>query len=129
MKKEFLRNIIIFFVCYVAFIALFNFSLERIFFTTLIFIFLVLPTMIILSKFGKKIRKEEEKIKKCLCDIPYCAKCLAGNCQDDNCKVHTIPKKIRARKYFLPNVKDKKERQEWIAEIKRLENSPLNKTK
>jgi len=71
----------------------------------------------------------KEKIKKCLCNIPYCAKCLCSNCQDDDCKIHTISEKIKARKRFLPNIKDKKKRLEWITEIKRLENSPLNKTK
>lgn len=62
-----------------------------------------------------------KKNKRCLCNTPYCAKCLGSNCQDDNCKVHTIPEKIRVRKHFLPNVKDKKKKKEWITEIRRLE--------
>lgn len=71
----------------------------------------------------------KQKIKKCLCNTPYCAKCLGSNCQDDNCRIHTIPEKIRVRKHFLPNIKNEKKRREWTAEIKRLENSPLNKNR
>lgn len=85
-----------------------------------------------LKGFGNLVSKfvsMKEKIKKCLCRIPYCAKCLGSNCQDDNCKIHTISEKIRVKKYFLSNVKDKNKKQEQIAEIKRLENSLLNKIK
>lgn len=65
--------------------------------------------------------------KKCFCSIPHCAKCLGFNCQDDDCKIHTIPKKIKTRKYYLSNVKDKKRKQECVTEIKRLEIILLNK--
>lgn len=27
--------------------------------------------------------------KKCLCNEPFCAKCLSVNCEVDNCLVHT----------------------------------------
>ncbi len=36
--------------------------------------------------------------KKCLCDEPQCAKCLAVNCEDDNCSVHTPKAKAKYRK-------------------------------
>lgn len=31
----------------------------------------------------------------CQCDEPQCAKCLAGNCIDDNCLTHTNEMKLR----------------------------------
>ena len=37
--------------------------------------------------------------QKCSCNNPTCAKCLGGNCQDDNCLIHTeaMKKVWRAR--------------------------------
>ena len=32
---------------------------------------------------------EKESNKKCLCDEPSCGKCLASNCEDKDCLVHT----------------------------------------
>lgn len=28
----------------------------------------------------------EKDTKKCLCDEPQCAKCLSGNCKNDDCE-------------------------------------------
>ena len=32
---------------------------------------------------------KKETTKKCLCDEAQCTKCLAGNCEDKNCTIHT----------------------------------------
>ena len=40
----------------------------------------------------------EKDTKKCLCDEPQCGKCLAGNCQDKECIVHTKNAKISWQK-------------------------------
>ena len=39
--------------------------------------------------------------KICLCDNPTCRKCLLVNCQDDNCAVHSVGLKIKARESIL----------------------------
>jgi hypothetical protein len=39
-----------------------------------------------------------EKITKCNCDTPDCAKCLAVTCKDDECLVHTKEAKERWKK-------------------------------
>lgn len=38
--------------------------------------------------------------KRCLCDNVTCAKCLGVNCQDNNCKTHTINAKTNRKKYM-----------------------------
>lgn len=40
------------------------------------------------------------EIKKCTCDDPNCAKCLAIACKDLNCKVHTRLAKEKAKKHY-----------------------------
>jgi len=40
-------------------------------------------------------------LKKCQCDTPLCAKCLGGNCHDDNCDIHTLQNKIRTRERII----------------------------
>ncbi len=39
-----------------------------------------------------KVQKEKMGVK-CKCDDPFCGKCLAVNCKDDNCPVHTKERK------------------------------------
>lgn len=38
--------------------------------------------------------------KKCECTDPLCAKCLLLNCQDDECKVHPLAKKMEFREMY-----------------------------
>jgi len=40
----------------------------------------------------------KKEVQKCVCDEPQCAKCIGVNCQDDNCPIHTIEKKLAYRK-------------------------------
>ena len=37
------------------------------------------------------LRSRSEKI--CICSDPDCEKCLAGDCRDDNCQIHTNERK------------------------------------
>jgi len=47
------------------------------------------------------------KTRKCLCDNPTCAKCLLVNCNDDNCKIHTLEKKKETRqRIYYPKIKE-----------------------
>lgn len=43
--------------------------------------------------------------KQCHCETALCGKCLGINCTDDNCNVHTIPSKIKAKRRILENLK------------------------
>ncbi len=36
-------------------------------------------------------------VHKCLCDNPDCAKCLGVNCNDNNCSVHVLSRKMQRR--------------------------------
>ena len=62
MKHNTLKNITIFVACYVLLAIFLKFSIEKIFFTVLSFIFFI-PIICVLAKLGKKIKKDEEKIK------------------------------------------------------------------
>jgi len=39
--------------------------------------------------------------RQCLCNTSDCAKCLGGNCVDDNCKIHTKEYKESRRQIQL----------------------------
>jgi len=43
-------------------------------------------------------------MKKCLCIVPWCAKCLSINCEDDNCVIHT---KTAKENWQRNNIKNK----------------------
>lgn len=45
--------------------------------------------------------------RSCLCDNPFCAKCLGVNCEDDNCLIHSIKNKIGFKMIIVNNLKDK----------------------
>jgi len=44
-----------------------------------------------------------ENIRKCLCTIPWCAKCLSIHCEDDSCKIHTRTAKENWRRNNVKN--------------------------
>ena len=44
--------------------------------------------------------------KECLCDTSTCAKCLGVNCQDDNCKIHTLEAKQKFRNRIMQKNKE-----------------------
>lgn len=56
----------------------------------------------------------KKDIKECLCDNPQCAKCLAGNCQYDNCLVHTDKAKNRYQKIKMTYTQSEKPDEEKI---------------
>lgn len=64
-------------------------------------------------------------IKPCLCNEPLCRKCLVSNCEDDNCKIHTLIQKLKAKRDVLKNFKNANIKQ-FGKEISRLENLKNN---
>lgn len=60
--------------------------------------------------------------KSCLCNESLCRKCLVLNCQYVDCKIHTITKKIIAKKGILKNLKNIDEIKQLEKEISRLKN-------
>lgn len=62
-----------------------------------------------------------KETKKCLCNLPSCAKCLVLNCEDDNCPTHTLLNKIRRKRIFFNNFTSK-EQMALEKEIERLKN-------
>jgi hypothetical protein len=75
------------------------------------------------------VKKKKEKSKNiCLCDNPTCAKCLVINCRNDNCKIHSVESKIRARERILANMNLNKDKVELLKkEILRLKNIKSDK--
>ncbi len=48
----------------------------------------------------------EIETRQCLCSEPQCSKCLAGNCEDKNCTIHTREaKKGWQRRWEVSNKK------------------------
>lgn len=58
--------------------------------------------------------------KKCTCKNSWCRKCLLINCQDDNCKTHTLIDKIKMKSITLNEISDLKEKEKLNVEIARL---------
>lgn len=57
-------------------------------------------------KFGFMGIEQKDSIKPCLCEDPQCAKCLVVNCEDDNCKVHTMDNKLKRRSYYKKDMQN-----------------------
>jgi len=68
-----------------------------------------------------------DEVKKCLCNETLCAKCLGINCEDDNCKIHSLGDKIRSKRRILGNLMargnpSKIEISKYRSEIEKLDN-------
>ena len=48
-------------------------------------------------------RSPSVEVKKCLCTISWCAKCLSTNCEDNDCKIHTRTAKENWRRNNMKN--------------------------
>ena len=49
-------------------------------------------------------------LKKCLCNVVDCGKCLTLNCTDDSCSTHRLITKWRYRKRLLESLRNKVEK-------------------
>lgn len=56
--------------------------------------------IVFVPNFKDETEKVSEEGKKCNCDDSICTKCLLVNCEDDNCEVHPIDKKIDFREKY-----------------------------
>ena len=61
--------------------------------------------------------------RKCLCDVSLCGKCLAGNCEDDKCLIHTKERKEAYKNgqkfYIVPQTEEEIERNRKAIELLR----------